>query len=204
MATGSYEGSLSAEGTSGRHEPSAFTGRWSRRSWRLLHAEGRRRQARRELSAPARRKSEGSSGLRARRRGDRGVRGLIAAGAVGTRRPRSRSRPPETVSGSSRQHGNACLATIHRSVLERRETLGSPVSPTEPETPSAVRSAAPQGGGVHAVKAAERAGNARSTGARRSLRWQKSVERIARRDRREVARPRGERDASPEEARSPA
>lgn len=36
------------------------------------------------------------------------------------------------------------------------------------------------------MKAAERAGNARSTGARRSFRWQKSVERIARLARREV------------------
>jgi hypothetical protein len=41
------------------------------------------------------------------------------------------------------------------------------------------------------VKAAERAGNARSTGARRSIRWQKSVRRIARLVRREIARSRG-------------
>jgi hypothetical protein len=40
------------------------------------------------------------------------------------------------------------------------------------------------------VKAAERAGNARSTGARRSIRWQKSVRRIARLVRRESARAR--------------
>jgi len=38
MATGSYEGSLSAEGTSGRHAPSSFTRGWSRRPWRLPHA----------------------------------------------------------------------------------------------------------------------------------------------------------------------
>jgi len=37
MATGSYEGSLSVEGTSGCHEPSPFTRRWSRRPWRLPH-----------------------------------------------------------------------------------------------------------------------------------------------------------------------
>jgi len=42
MATGSHEGSLSAEGTSGRHEPSPFTRRWSRRPWRLPHAGKRR------------------------------------------------------------------------------------------------------------------------------------------------------------------
>jgi hypothetical protein len=39
--TGSYEGSLSVEVTSGRHEPSPFTRRWSRRPRRLPHA-GRR------------------------------------------------------------------------------------------------------------------------------------------------------------------
>jgi hypothetical protein len=36
--TGSHEGSLSVEGTSGCHEPSPFTRRWSRRPWRLPHA----------------------------------------------------------------------------------------------------------------------------------------------------------------------
>lgn len=41
------------------------------------------------------------------------------------------------------------------------------------------------------MKAAERAGNARSTGARRSIRWQKSVRRIARLHRLAVARLRG-------------
>jgi len=40
-ATGSYEGSLSVEVTSGRHEPAPFTRRWSRRPRRLAHA-GRR------------------------------------------------------------------------------------------------------------------------------------------------------------------
>jgi hypothetical protein len=37
LATGSYEGSLTMEGIPGSHEPSFFTVRWSRRSWRLLH-----------------------------------------------------------------------------------------------------------------------------------------------------------------------
>lgn len=40
-ATGSYEGSLTMKGISGRHEPSPFTRRWSRRPWRLPHAEKR-------------------------------------------------------------------------------------------------------------------------------------------------------------------
>jgi len=39
------------------------------------------------------------------------------------------------------------------------------------------------------MKVAERAGNARGTGARRSFRWQKSVGRISRLVLREVARP---------------
>ena len=72
-----------------------------------------------------------------------------------------------------------------------RETLVTPVRRTEPKTPTVAQAAAPQGGDIHAAKVAERAGNARSTGARRSFGWQKSVERIARLARREVARPRG-------------
>lgn len=43
LATGSYEGSLTMEGIPGSHEPSFFTVRWSRRSWRLpprlIHAQ---------------------------------------------------------------------------------------------------------------------------------------------------------------------
>jgi len=43
FATGSYEGSLTMEGIPGSHEPSFFTVRWSRRSWRLppcpVHAQ---------------------------------------------------------------------------------------------------------------------------------------------------------------------
>jgi hypothetical protein len=50
MATGSYEGSLSVEGTSDCHEPRAFTSLWSRRSWRLSHVE-RAEQTARESSA---------------------------------------------------------------------------------------------------------------------------------------------------------
>lgn len=203
-ATGSYEGSLPAEGTSDRHEPRAFTSPWSRRSWRLPHAERAAHDGSREPEGDRCKVGRRPSRLRARGRGDRGVRGMIAAGAVGTRRPRSCSRPPNSVRGSSRPHGNACPTVIRRSVLECRETLGTLVSRTEPETPLVARAATSQEGGIRAAKAAERAGNARSTGARRSFRWQKSVERIARLARREVARPRGGRDASPEEARSTA
>jgi hypothetical protein len=63
MATGSYEGSLSVEDTSGRHEPSAFTSRWSRRPWRLPHADkGANATARLELETSAGRHDEGRAG----------------------------------------------------------------------------------------------------------------------------------------------
>jgi hypothetical protein len=42
MATGSYEGSLATEGIPGSHEPTSFTGRWSRRPRRLSHRFGPR------------------------------------------------------------------------------------------------------------------------------------------------------------------
>jgi hypothetical protein len=64
MATGSYEGSLSVEGTSGGHEPSAFTSRWSRQPWRLPHAnEGANATAHKELETSAGRQSEGSTSV---------------------------------------------------------------------------------------------------------------------------------------------
>jgi len=50
--------------------------------------------------------------------------------------------------------GSACLATIRRSVRECRESLGPPVSRTEPKTPRIARAIPSKGGGVHAVKAA--------------------------------------------------
>jgi hypothetical protein len=125
-----------------------------------------------------------------RRSGSRGERELRqrcqrldwSAGTVGRQRPRSEPTPrrhPER-----RFEARQCVsAAIRRSVLECRETLGTPVNNrTEPKTPW----------GVHAMKVAERAGNARGTGARRSFRWQKLVGRIARLVLRRVARPCGE------------
>jgi len=86
MATGSYEGSLSVEGSSGCHEPLPVTGWWSRRPWRLPPTG--------KAITLARAKAEGDAkALRhpaERGRGDRGVRGSIGkAGAVGRQRPRS-------------------------------------------------------------------------------------------------------------------
>jgi len=84
---------------------------------------------------------EGAPHSCGRGRGDRGVRGSIAVGAVGRKLPRS---DPRLESPEERQ-GSACPAVVRRSVLGCRETPGPLVSRTEPKTPW----------GVHAVKAAE-------------------------------------------------
>jgi len=165
------------EGTSDRHEPLPFTGRWSRRSWRLPHV-GRRWLAR----AQAERRCEGTPIDPAEERGATEVsEARSVAGTVGTQRPRSCPNAPDMVR-RARGKAEAWPAAIRRSVRECRETLGTPESRTEPKTPW----------GVHAMQVAERTGNARGTGARRSFRWQKSVGRIARLVLRRVARLCGE------------
>lgn len=111
-------------------------------------------------------------------RRDRGVRGTFSAGAVGRKRPRPEHAHHTGATPQRGKHGCARPAESRRSGLECRETLGPPVSPTEPKTPR----------GVHAARAAERTGNARGTGARGSSRWQKSVDRIARSNLRSIAR----------------
>jgi hypothetical protein len=101
---------------------------------------------------------------------------------VGRKRPRSFSTHAQRCGcGKEAKTGSACLATIRRSVLECRENTRSLDQ----------AHGAQDSVNVHAVKAAERIENARSTGARRSIRWQKSVRRIARLVRRESARVRG-------------
>jgi len=86
-ATGSYEGSLSVEGTSGRHEPSTFTSRWSRRPWRLPHAGRAAHDSSQELDATAGRQGEGAARFRGRGRGDRGVRGKVGSRRRGNKTP---------------------------------------------------------------------------------------------------------------------
>jgi hypothetical protein len=103
------------------------------------------------------------------------------AGTVGRKRPRSEP-PRRRHPARGFEARQRVSAAIRRSVLECRETLGTPVSRTEPKTPW----------GVHAMKVAERTGNARGTGARRSFRWQKLVGRIARLVLRKIARSCGE------------
>jgi len=139
MATGSYEGSLSVEGTSGCHEPFPFTRRWSRRPWRLPHAEKRSRSQEPKL----RRQREGAPTFRGRGRGDRGVRGSIALGAVDRERPRSRA-PPSRKTAKHERQGSACPAAIRRSVTSAVKHSVPWSSRAEPKTPR----------DVHAVKAA--------------------------------------------------
>jgi hypothetical protein len=169
------------EDTSGHHEPalSRVVGyEWPRR---LPHADG----SKGERSAKA------NPTFCGRGRGDRGVRGSIASGAVGRKRPRSIPRLQK-----SRNRGSACPMTIRRSGLGCRETPGFPGH--------VVRSLSLRGTSTQR-KLRQRAGNARGTGTRHSDRWQKSVGRIARLVRREVERLVGAaQDASQEEARSTA
>jgi len=126
-ATGFYEGSLSTEGISGRHESSPFTSRWSRRPWRLFHAESKN-----AISAQEKEATEVSEARSVRWRRGKITPTLQAHGAS------------QDGSYAKRHNGNACPATIRRSVHECRETLGPSVNPTEPKT----------SWGIHAVKVA--------------------------------------------------
>jgi hypothetical protein len=101
------------EGTSGHHEPVPFTRGWSRWPWQLPH-DGR--LDRLERSAKA------TPTFRERGRGDRGVRGSIASGAVGRKRPRSTPRLQK-----SRNRGSACPVSVRQSGRGCRETPGPPV-----------------------------------------------------------------------------
>jgi len=105
-----------------------------------------------------------------RRRGRRRRR----RSATGVSEVRSRSAPWEENAHAhdERSSREVLVSTVtRRSGPGRRETSGSPgPCRTEPKTPW----------GVHAAKAAERAGNERGAGPRSSYGWQKSVGRIAR------------------------
>jgi len=67
MATGSYEGSLPMEGTPDHHEPSTFTSRRSRWSWRLPHTR-KARAPPKETGEPRRRRRPSSHGWKRERR----------------------------------------------------------------------------------------------------------------------------------------
>jgi len=185
------------EGTSGRHEPFSFHEAMVKAT---LAASSHRRTARTPRARTSAaleerwRQGEGSAAIRWKRERRQRCQRLD--------RSRRRGRNTPTLSYSCPGHGamiprgklaaRVCLV-IRRSVHGCREALGPPVSRAKPKTSR----------DVHAVQAAERTGNARSTGARRSFRWQKSVGRIARLVHREFARARGgkEQGASQKEAR---
>ena len=142
------------EGISGCHEPSPFTRRWSRRPWRLPPVETgtaarKSTMRRRKGSAKAHRRFRETRERRQRcqrhdQHGRRGDRTPTLESSRVARRERFK------------RQGSVCPVMIRRSVHGCREALGSLVSRTEPKTPW----------DVHAVKAAERAGNARGTGER--------------------------------------
>jgi hypothetical protein len=101
-----------------------------------LAASSRGQRRERDSSARAgdeRRKARRRSRqCRARGSCDRGVRGLVGAGAVGRKRPRSRNHTPDMGRcwrGATK--GSACLAPIRRSVLECREALGPSIKSHE-------------------------------------------------------------------------
>jgi len=85
MATGSYEGSQLMEGTSDHHEPSTFTSRRSRWSWRLPHT--RKAHAPPTMGRVSRRDGEDRAHCGGRGRGDRGVRGTVVRGLRGKKTP---------------------------------------------------------------------------------------------------------------------
>jgi hypothetical protein len=170
------------EDTSGRHEPSPFTRGWSRRPWRLPHADkganakarksSRRAPeggtARRRCSHPRKRERRQRCQRlgRSRRRGKKTPTLLLTSPPGGMR---TRQKKAARVSlRSAEAFSSAVKHSVPRS------------SRTKPKTSCPAQAGPSQEGDVHAVKAAERVENARSTGARKSFRWQKLVERIAR------------------------
>jgi len=124
MATGSYEGSLLMEGTSDHHEPSTFTSRRSRWSWRLPHTSKARAVPKR--THVSRRDGEGRAQAGERGRGDRGVRGTVVRGLRGKKTP---TLPPSLGQNTNpggeslrRQHSEGKrVLSIHRKRFERRE-----------------------------------------------------------------------------------
>jgi len=145
--TGFYEGSLSVEGTSGRHESSSFTRRWSRRPWRLPHAgdsRGSTLQKREQprLMALRRQRPERPAEVRERRQGCQRLDRF--------RQRRGTNKPTPALTHAALatwmqlrtgHYGSASLASVRRSVLGCRETSGPPINSAEPKTPWDVHAA---------------------------------------------------------------
>jgi len=115
MATGSYEGSPLMEGTSDHHEPSTFTSRRSRWSWRLPHTSKARAVPKR--THVSRRDGEGRAQAGERGRGDRGVRGTVVRGLRGKKTP--------TLSPSLRRNTNLGGAGLRRTTPKGRGSCRS-------------------------------------------------------------------------------
>ena len=143
------------EDTSGRHEPSAFTSRWSRRPWLLPHADkGANATAREELETSAGRQSEGAAS--AAEEGDATeVSEAWSEQAPWEENAHALTQLPSGGAENEAKKGSACLAPIRRSVLECREALGPSIKSHEAQDFVSRASGASKRGDVHAVKAAE-------------------------------------------------
>jgi hypothetical protein len=129
------------EGTSGCHEPSPFTGRWSRQPWRLPHAGKRYGSQEPKL----RRRREGAPGLAEEGEATEVSEARSVAGTVGRKRPRSEP-PRRKVRHEDSRQGSACqLRSAEASSSVVKHSVPRVINRTEPKTPW----------GVHAMKVAE-------------------------------------------------
>lgn len=124
-ATGSYEGSLSVEGTSDRHEPVPVTGSRSRRSRRLPHvgaSDGAKAPKRRIAKATQlSTEEEEATGVSEAR---------SIPSTVGRQSPRSQQRPPaRTAKRRGRRQKPVVFGTVRRSGRGWREPPLPPVLP---------------------------------------------------------------------------
>jgi len=135
-----------------------------------------------------------------RERSDRDVRGSIDRGRRGKKTPTlvaaAGQQPAKHEAKVTQRNSECCVLDDPPKRSERRESVRSPGQAAR--SPNSERR--PRGESRGSV-----AGNIRGAGARSSFGWQKSIGRIARLARREVASPRGEeirQGASQKEARS--
>jgi len=124
------------EGTSDHHEPSTFTSRRSRWSWRLPHTSNAHAPP---TGAGEKRASEGSSHAGGRGRGDRGVRGTVGRGLRGKKTPTlppspGRSKPGRREASEMQLRGARRVLSTHQSGSGVVKTLGPPVKPHRAQT----------------------------------------------------------------------
>jgi len=104
MATGSYEGSPLMEGTLDHHEPSTFTSRRSRWSWRLPHTSKAHAPP---TEAGERREGEGLLTLMEEGEATGVSEARSYEGSVGRQRPRSRHHSGEIQTWAARGFGGS-------------------------------------------------------------------------------------------------